>query len=158
MTQISTSRSKESRTRSGNAAGSGRVVALGGVSLMAFSYGPIGRLSPCSEPQLCTLIRGTCRKTQTKRDCTMRRLMLLRHAKTERDAPSGRDQDRRLDDRGRNDAAENGGFIASHPPSPDTVLVSPATRAHQTWELAWAAMKEFVSPPQVELLPELYGA
>jgi phosphohistidine phosphatase len=88
----------------------------------------------------------------------MRRLMLLRHAKTERDAPSGRDQDRRLDDRGRNDAAEIGGFIASHPPSPDTVLVSPATRAHQTWELAWAAMKEFVSPPQVELLPELYGA
>ena len=35
----------------------------------------------------------------------MRRLMLLRHAKTETDAPSGRDQDRRLDDRGRNDAA-----------------------------------------------------
>ena len=30
----------------------------------------------------------------------MRRLMLLRHAKTENDAPSGRDQDRRLDDRG----------------------------------------------------------
>ena len=26
----------------------------------------------------------------------MRRLMLLRHAKTENDAPSGRDQDRRL--------------------------------------------------------------
>ena len=31
----------------------------------------------------------------------MRRLLLLRHAKTENDAPSGRDQDRRLDDRGR---------------------------------------------------------
>ncbi len=48
----------------------------------------------------------------------MRRLMLLRHAKTENDAPSGRDQDRRLDDRGRKDAAEIGGFIASHPPFP----------------------------------------
>jgi phosphohistidine phosphatase len=88
----------------------------------------------------------------------MRRLMLLRHAKTESDAPSGRDQDRRLDDRGRRDAAEIGGFIASHPPFPGCVLVSPATRAHQTWELAWAAMKDVVPPPQVELLPELYGA
>ena len=31
----------------------------------------------------------------------MRRLILLRHAKTETDAPSGRDHDRRLDERGR---------------------------------------------------------
>jgi phosphohistidine phosphatase len=85
-------------------------------------------------------------------------LMLLRHAKTENDAPSGRDQDRRLDDRGRKDAAEIGGFIASHPPFPGTVLVSPATRAHQTWELAWAAMKHLVPAPQLEWLPELYGA
>jgi phosphohistidine phosphatase len=88
----------------------------------------------------------------------MRRLMLLRHAKTENDAPSGRDQDRRLDDRGRKDAAEIGGFIADHPPFPDCVLVSPAVRAHQTWELAWAAMKDLVPPPRVELAPDLYGA
>src|SRR3984957_18507597 len=85
-------------------------------------------------------------------------LMRLRPAKTESDAPSGRDQDRRLDDRGRRDAAEIGGFIAGHPPFPGTVLVSPATRAHQTWELAWAAMQDSMPPPQVELLPELYGA
>jgi phosphohistidine phosphatase len=88
----------------------------------------------------------------------MRRLMLLRHAKTENDAPSGRDRDRRLDDRGRNDAADIGRWMARHPPFPDSVLVSPAIRAHQTWEIAWAAMKDFVPPPQVELLPELYGA
>jgi len=88
----------------------------------------------------------------------MRRLMLLRHAKTENDAPSGRDQDRRLDDRGRKDAAEIGGFIASQPPFPDSVLVSPAVRAHQTWELAWAAMKDRVPPPHVELAPDIYGA
>jgi len=88
----------------------------------------------------------------------MRRLMLLRHAKTENDAPSGRDQDRRLDDRGRKDAAEIGGFIASRPPFPDYALVSPAVRAHQTWELAWAAMKDRVPPPQVELVPDIYGA
>src|ERR1700733_28014 len=88
----------------------------------------------------------------------MRRLMLLRHAKTETDAPSGRDQDRRLDDRGRNDAAEIGGWIAAHPPFPGTVLVSSATRTQQTWEMAWAAMKDVVPQPHVELLPELYGA
>jgi len=62
----------------------------------------------------------------------MRRLLLLRHAKTEHDAPSGRDQDRRLDDRGRNDAAEIGGWIGRHPPVPDSVLVSTAIRARQT--------------------------
>jgi len=88
----------------------------------------------------------------------MRRLMLLRHAKTEIDAPSGRDQDRRLDDRGRNDAAEIGGWIGRHPPLPDLVLVSPAIRAHQTWEIAWETMKDKGGEPQVELLPELYGA
>jgi len=88
----------------------------------------------------------------------MRRLMLLRHAKTENNAPSGRDQDRRLDDRGHKDAAEIGNFIAGHPPFPNCVLVSPAVRAHQTWEVAWAAMKNSVPAPRVELLPELYGA
>jgi phosphohistidine phosphatase len=88
----------------------------------------------------------------------MRRLMLLRHAKTENDAPSGHDQDRRLDDRGRLDAAEIGRWIGRHPPFPDAVLVSPAVRAHQTWELAWEAMKNEAPRPQVEWLPELYGA
>ena len=88
----------------------------------------------------------------------MRRLMLLRHAKTENDAPSGRDQDRRLDNRGRRDAAEIGGWIGRHPPFPDLVLVSHAIRAHQTWEIAWEAMKDRVPEPQVEPIPELYGA
>ncbi|WIW44273.1 histidine phosphatase family protein [Bradyrhizobium sp. 62B] len=88
----------------------------------------------------------------------MRRLMLLRHAKTEIDAPSGRDQDRRLDDRGHRDAAQIGDWIATHPPFPDTVLVSHAVRARQTWDTAWAAMKDRVPVPEVEILPELYGA
>ena len=88
----------------------------------------------------------------------MRRLMLLRHSKTENDAPSGRDQDRRLDNRGRSDAAEIGSWIGRHPAFPDSVLVSPAIRAHQTWETAWEAIKELVPEPQVELVPELYGA
>ena len=88
----------------------------------------------------------------------MRRLMLLRHAKTETDAPSGKDEDRRLDNRGRSDAAEIGGWIGRHPPVPDSVLVSTAVRARQTWEIAWEAMKHVVPQPQVDILPELYGA
>jgi phosphohistidine phosphatase len=88
----------------------------------------------------------------------MRRLMLLRHAKTETDAPSGRDQDRRLDERGHRDAAEIGSWLARHPPFPDSVQVSPAVRAKQTWELAWDVMKDHVPAPHVEYVPELYGA
>ena len=88
----------------------------------------------------------------------MRRLMLLRHAKTENDAPSGRDRDRELDKRGRGDAAEIGAWIGRHPPFPDSVLVSPAVRARQTWDIAWEAMKDLVPKPRVELVPDLYGA
>jgi phosphohistidine phosphatase len=88
----------------------------------------------------------------------MRRLMLLRHAKTEPDAPSGRDQDRRLDERGHRDAAEIGAWLTRHPPFPDFIQVSPAVRAKQTWELAWEAMKDHVPAPRVEYVPELYGA
>jgi phosphohistidine phosphatase len=88
----------------------------------------------------------------------MRRLMLFRHAKTHSDAPSGRDQDRRLDERGRRDAAEIGGWIARNPPFPDLVQVSPAVRAQQTWEIAWEAMKDRVPEPVVESVADIYGA
>jgi phosphohistidine phosphatase len=88
----------------------------------------------------------------------MRRLLLLRHAKTEIDAPSGRDRDRRLDDRGQRDSAQLGDWIAAHPPFPEAVLVSHAVRALQTWDIVWEAMKDRVAAPQVEILPELYGA
>ena len=86
--------------------------------------------------------------------------MLLRHAKTEHAAPSGHDQDRRLDERGRLDAAAIGTWIGRHPPLPDSVLVSTAVRARQTWEIARDAMKNAVRvhQPRVELLDELYGA
>jgi len=88
----------------------------------------------------------------------MRRLMLLRHAKTETDAPSGQDHDRRLDERGHRDAAEIGHWIARNPPFPGLVLVSTAVRARQTWDLAWEEMKDRVPKPEVEILDELYGA
>jgi phosphohistidine phosphatase len=87
----------------------------------------------------------------------MRRLMLLRHAKTEPDAPSGKDHDRRLDDRGRSDAAGVGAWLAQHRHVPDLVLVSTAIRARQTWDIAHGAMKATAQPLIVNL-PELYGA
>jgi len=51
-----------------------------------------------------------------------------------------------------------GRWIGQHPPFPDSILVSTAVRAHQTWEIAWEAMKELVPRPRVEFLDELYGA
>ena len=87
----------------------------------------------------------------------MRRLMLLRHAKTEAEAPSGKDFDRRLDERGRSDAAEIGGWMLRHRHVPDLVLVSTAVRARQTWDIVAGAM-ESGPQPLVADLEELYGA
>ena len=65
----------------------------------------------------------------------MRRLMLLRHAKTERAQPGERDRDRKLTKRGRADAPLIGAYMAHHGLVPDLALVSPATRAQETWAL-----------------------
>jgi phosphohistidine phosphatase len=65
----------------------------------------------------------------------MRRLMLLRHAKTERAQPGERDRDRKLTKRGRDDAPLIGAYMAHHCLVPDLALVSPATRAQETWAL-----------------------
>jgi phosphohistidine phosphatase len=65
----------------------------------------------------------------------MRRLMLLRHAKTERPEPGERDRDRKLTKRGHADAPLIGAYMAHHGLLPDLALVSPATRAEETWAL-----------------------
>jgi phosphohistidine phosphatase len=85
----------------------------------------------------------------------MRHLMLLRHAKTEKDSPSGNDRDRRLNARGREDAPALGRYIAAQDLVPQLVLVSPATRARQTWELV---AEELQSAPPHEVVHDLYGA
>ena len=84
----------------------------------------------------------------------MRRLMLLRHAKTETDAPSGKDFDRRLDDRGRADAALMGRVLAEKGLRPDLALVSTATRTRETWEV----LQESFGDVEVRLEPTLYNA
>src|SRR3954468_3003945 len=92
----------------------------------------------------------------------MRRLMLLRHAKTEHDAPSAQHQDRRLHARGRLDAAAVGSWIGRHLPVPEVVLGSTAVRGQQTGGSGGQAMqdppKAAPPPPQVESMDHLYGA
>ncbi len=85
----------------------------------------------------------------------MRRLMLLRHAKTERAAPGERDRDRRLMKRGRSDAPAIGAYMAHHGLVPDLALVSPAKRAQETWALVAAA---FAKAPRVVTDERLYNA
>jgi phosphohistidine phosphatase len=70
----------------------------------------------------------------------MRRLMLLRHAKTERAEPGERDRDRKLTKRGRDDAPLIGAYMAHHGLVPDLALVSPVTRAEETWVLIAKAL------------------
>jgi phosphohistidine phosphatase len=65
----------------------------------------------------------------------MRHLILVRHAKTEKDAESGRDQDRRLDKRGLADAGTIGAWLRENVTTPDLALVSTAARTRQTWDI-----------------------
>lgn len=64
----------------------------------------------------------------------MKRLTLLRHAKSERDSPTGADFDRTLNDRGRADAARMGQKIRDLNLTFDLVLASPAQRVVETVE------------------------
>jgi phosphohistidine phosphatase len=85
----------------------------------------------------------------------MRRLMLLRHAKTERAEPGERDRDRRLTKRGRADAPVIGAYMARHGLTPDLAIVSPARRAQETWTLLAAA---FAKAPRVAEEERIYNA
>jgi phosphohistidine phosphatase len=85
----------------------------------------------------------------------MRRLLLLRHAKTERPKPGERDRDRKLMPRGRADAPVIGTYMARHRLAPDLALVSPATRAEETWALVAIACKK---APRVQKDARIYNA
>jgi phosphohistidine phosphatase len=65
----------------------------------------------------------------------MRRLMLLRHAKAEKSKPGEADRARGLAERGRRDAPKLGAYMSRHALFPQRVIVSPAARARETWEL-----------------------
>ncbi len=83
----------------------------------------------------------------------MRRLILLRHAKSDR--PAGmRDLDRPLNKRGRRAAPAVGERIAAEGLRPDLALVSPSQRTRETW----AAVKGALGDPREETVPEIYEA
>ena len=69
----------------------------------------------------------------------MRRLLLLRHAKSDWADPGARDHDRGLAVRGRETAPRLGAYMVRHALVPDLALVSTALRARATWELVAAA-------------------
>lgn len=85
----------------------------------------------------------------------MKTLYLLRHAKAERDAPSGEDFDRPLAERGINDAAELGRILSAANRRPDLILVSTARR---TLETAENLTRHWPASPPVQNDKSLYLA
>lgn len=84
----------------------------------------------------------------------MRRLILLRHAKTEKDSPTGQDHDRRLDQRGESDSKEMAGWLTANGYQPNLALVSTAVRAKQTWDL----LAPHITDCRVDHCAALYNA
>ena len=72
------------------------------------------------------------------KDVPRRQLILLRHAKAERDAAT--DHERPLSERGRRDATEAGRRLRDAGLRPDLAVVSTSTRTRQTWQLVAAEL------------------
>lgn len=86
----------------------------------------------------------------------MKRLFLLRHAKTEqanKDTPA--DAERALTERGRAEASVVGREMHKRGYAPDLILCSPSRRTRQTLELANA---ELGSSAKVDYVPAIYAA
>jgi phosphohistidine phosphatase len=101
--------------------------------------------------------RGAVSGPETKPE-TKRRLVLLRHAKS--DWPDVPDQDRPLAKRGRRDAPVAGGWLGRSGYVPDAVVCSTARRARETWERAAEGLAAAVpgAAPQVRYEPRVYEA
>ncbi|NJM28945.1 MAG: histidine phosphatase family protein [Rhizobiales bacterium] len=83
----------------------------------------------------------------------MRRLLLLRHAKSSWATPGLDDRDRPLTKRGEAAAAAIGKWITEHGLVPETVLCSPAKRARETWKYVAPGIKQSVA---VTFLEDIY--
>lgn len=70
----------------------------------------------------------------------MRRLLLLRHAKSDWSQPGQRDHDRELAPRGRTAAPRMAAYLVERALVPDCVLVSTARRTRETWKLVAAGL------------------
>jgi phosphohistidine phosphatase len=84
----------------------------------------------------------------------MRRLILMRHAKSSWADPSQRDLDRPLNKRGRRSAALIGGWLKRKGLRPGQAMVSSARRTQETWSGVVAE----AGPAETAYLPELYHA
>jgi phosphohistidine phosphatase len=85
----------------------------------------------------------------------MRRLMLLRHAKSDWARPGLRDHDRPLNARGRESAPKMGAYMVRHALVPDLIVASTARRVGETLDLLLPAFK---APPKVVSEPRVYEA
>jgi phosphohistidine phosphatase len=85
----------------------------------------------------------------------MKRLLLLRHAKSSRDDPALDDHERPLNKRGEKSARLIGDWLRERKIAPDLVLCSTAKRTRQTLD---GLMPFAGTTPKVELLPGLYLA
>jgi len=88
-------------------------------------------------------------------DAAAMRLMLLRHAKTEKAEPGMADRDRALNARGQSDAPAIGAYMARHKLVPDLTVVSTARRTRETWDRIAAALAK---KPAVAFEDRLYSA
>jgi len=85
----------------------------------------------------------------------MKRLILVRHAKSSWSNDGMADRDRPLNPRGRLAAERVGGWLSATGRQPDKVLSSPAVRCRQTWE---GIAKGGIVTPDVEFIEALYLA
>ncbi len=85
----------------------------------------------------------------------VRRLYLLRHAKSDWADPNRADFDRPLAARGSRDAPRMGAYLAGLDTPPELVLCSAARRARETWELVRPAFPDSV---RCEIRRDLYLA
>jgi phosphohistidine phosphatase len=85
----------------------------------------------------------------------MRRLMLLRHAKSDWSAPGRPDRERTLSPRGERAAPLMGRYLAEHDLVPQHAIVSIATRTRQTWQLLGKAVAD---GPSVTFDDRIYEA
>jgi phosphohistidine phosphatase len=85
----------------------------------------------------------------------VKRLFLLRHAKSSWDDPHLADHDRPLAPRGRKAAKQIASYMKNKSFEPSIVVCSSALRARQTWEIAAPA---FPKRTAIEIEPSLYQA
>ncbi|MBT8337994.1 MAG: histidine phosphatase family protein [Gemmatimonadetes bacterium] len=88
----------------------------------------------------------------------MKRLILLRHAKSSWDDPGLRDHERPLAPRGVRAVPEIARWMARHDYVPQLALCSDAVRTRQTWALVADLLGGTAGPPALSIEPDLYLA